>query len=123
MFRDSKDFNEEFYPFSVENDFKDSFILGQAVHNHFSVPKCLSIHFPRHQFEVLPVHESSILAYQWHSRPPRLRVFSDFEPDFYQWYFRLLPSKGPLWDTFSIHDALRLSCFDYHVNQIGRAHV
>ena len=65
---------------------------------------------------MLPIHESSILAYQWHSRPPRLRAFSDFEPDFHQWYLRLLPSKGSLWNTLSIHDALRLSCFEYYVN-------
>ena len=82
IFRNSKDFNEEFHLFSVENDFEDSFILGPAVHNHFSVLKCLSIHFPCHQFEVLPIHESSILAYQWHSRPPHLKSFSDFELDF-----------------------------------------
>ena len=58
IFRDSEDFNEGFHLFSVENDFKFSFILGLAVHNHFSVPKCLLIHFPRHQFEVLPFHLS-----------------------------------------------------------------
>ena len=117
IFLDSEDFNEEFHLFSVENDFEDSFILGPAIYNHFSILKCLLIYFPRHQFEVLPVHESSILAYQWHSRPPCLRAFSDFESDFYQWYLRLLPSKGLLWDTLSIHDALRFSCFEYHVNR------